>query len=1110
MVSALPTFKPTTKDSQLLIHARYYGSTSNGAVTKRVHTLANRSGRSPRLESLMGGKLLQPYIHDGVNHRLLPPNKSLRRWASGRWKGDIVAFRKGLRHELVNLTPSDRGIVDYAVKRSEMKHMDPRVRQFLDMEAQVEEDGFSDEEDEAEERDREDAFIDDGTALDNEDSMLPANLSVHHHSEDALELLISRIDARIDARRNTSGHRIYTVDDVPETNLDKELVYIPREGDYPLWRIECLFGVEDLAVVSLLNSVAEQHQVRSAFTQGSVRGCIYVECKMNEHLIKLLLLMPGILRNRSGLKSRIVDPSEYAGLFRMRDGHKIVEVGSWVIIKKGLYKGDVGIVSQKSSLGARILLIPQLDTTSQNPLKRKASTVRPLPKLFDPDHFRQLFPSHVVVHEHGQHSFGQLQFEQGLLAKDFDYHSFTVNVEDMSFDCYTIIRRSKHPSITLSNMPRPREWSMKQNDRVLIHIRRSETTITFVPAVLNALNTLYAEVEQILEHDGPSGGSQEHSLLSRVSWQDLRKEIKVEEYVCVRGGLHAGKKGWVVQVEDEQVSIASKKIEGDIYEHLKDIAMEFFEVLANFLEVTEEPAVLHYKREPESGPLPPSTPRHPWCGVKVKISKKHHPCKGETGQIFDVIEKHEEKIVMLNVQLMRYDPNAPFHKITLHYDDVVELSTYYELVHFLDPGENHIRPTPKQQLPNFHATHLSDRPSEQPSGCDTPLPMPIQLSSSALSPAWDPSSRTPLDSRTTQSWLSDSWTPPVLRPPSLTHVLLNPKLVGCKFNAVVDGGGFTNQQIAVSVDLEDSRVVLRHKKYHTWILLQPGWVTPKHPNPTHDNGLLAVIKGEHCGKYVRRIHHRRGADLATTITIILKARHINTGLNSAPPLNNTRSQASRHKAAAVPDDVTMENVESVVELDDQKETVKPDTRYGCNQELATQLKEYEGGIVQLNGLLNAEISRRNELELTLESYRDELEVLKSSLNAERQQSDTTKMRLKVESSQMEKMLAGYKNQVNALESSLNDDRLRLEQMDATKKQLENIIPPCRLRLLSGAAAADFDGVVTSPIQPQESRANCSVPRIIKSTKIDNRERTYELDIRPLMLKQRPFLFISGV
>lgn len=43
----------------------------------------------------------------------------------------------------------------------------------------------------------------------------------------------------------------------------------------------------------------------------------------------------------------------------------------------------------------------------------------------------------------------------------------------------------------------------------------------------------------------------------------------------------------------------------------------------------------------------------------------------------------------------------------------------------------------------------------------------------------------------------------------------------------------------------------------------------KSPNPTRDNGLLMVIKGEHCGKYVRRIHHRYHEDGNKQAIIIL-------------------------------------------------------------------------------------------------------------------------------------------------------------------------------------------------------------------------------------------------
>jgi len=59
-----------------------------------------------------------------------------------------------------------------------------------------------------------------------------------------------------------------------------------------------------------------------------------------------------------------------------------------------------------------------------------------------------------------------------------------------------------------------------------------------------------------------------------------------------------------------------------------------------------------------------------------------------------------------------------------------------------------------------------------------------------------------------------------------------------------------------SLALVDGQLSLRHKAYNTSQFLSPDWVSPKHPNPTRDNGLLVVIKGEHCGKHVRRIHHQ--------------------------------------------------------------------------------------------------------------------------------------------------------------------------------------------------------------------------------------------------------------
>lgn len=51
--------------------------------------------------------------------------------------------------------------------------------------------------------------------------------------------------------------------------------------------------------------------------------------------------------------------------------------------------------------------------------------------------------------------------------------------------------------------------------------------------------------------------------------------------------------------------------------------------------------------------------------------------------------------------------------------------------------------------------------------------------------------------------------------------------------------------------------------------LPPEWVTPKNPNPTRDNGLLVVIKGEHCGKFAQRIRHHYNDEDKTQVVVIV-------------------------------------------------------------------------------------------------------------------------------------------------------------------------------------------------------------------------------------------------
>jgi hypothetical protein len=72
----------------------------------------------------------------------------------------------------------------------------------------------------------------------------------------------------------------------------------------------------------------------------------------------------------------------------------------------------------------------------------------------------------------------------------------------------------------------------------------------------------------------------------------------------------------------------------------------------------------------------------------------------------------------------------------------------------------------------------------------------------------------------------------------------------------VSGGLHPKNEVPVLVTRGDNDNVVIQQKWRKELLpLQPEWVSVRIPSATRDNGRLVVVRGEHCGKYVRRIHH---------------------------------------------------------------------------------------------------------------------------------------------------------------------------------------------------------------------------------------------------------------
>src|SRR5271163_2138036 len=158
-----------------------------------------------------------------------------------------------------------------------------------------------------------------------------------------------------------------------------------------LIRIYLQIGLEEEAIFYLLQQAEAEHQLRSVFTCGSIRGWIYLEANMNNILLELLRMMPGVISSRQGVQQNLVEFSDWLKMLTMHDPQTVFQAGNWVRVGKGKYKGDVGFISRLESF-VEVLLVPHLNPpTTIDTSKRKQTAVRSKPELFDPDTIKEVY-----------------------------------------------------------------------------------------------------------------------------------------------------------------------------------------------------------------------------------------------------------------------------------------------------------------------------------------------------------------------------------------------------------------------------------------------------------------------------------------------------------------------------------------------------------------------------------------------------------------------------------------------------------------------------------------------------------------------------------------------
>lgn len=215
---------------------------------------------------------------------------------------------------------------------------------------------------------------------------------------------------------------------------------------------------------------------------------------------------------------------------------ELPQVGKWVQVLKGTYKGDVGYVLSTASRGLELLLVPRLSLPDQLGSKRKRS---PTMALFD-DETRE---SHHKVSDSDRIeekfcSFGGNRFQHGLIVKRYSLDSVSTTVSSIPLKSFNFFRFSGHPELIASEStyPRPSEWFFAEGDEVFI-VDNSTYPPSFKAGIVSTFRNNSVELD-----------TKDSGTVS-VPWLKICKVICGGDFVEVTGGIHQGWTGWVVKVD---------------------------------------------------------------------------------------------------------------------------------------------------------------------------------------------------------------------------------------------------------------------------------------------------------------------------------------------------------------------------------------------------------------------------------------------------------------------------------------------------------------------------------------------------------------------------------
>lgn len=443
----------------------------------------------------------------------------------------------------------------------------------MDIEAEVSDDEDEDEDEEDSELVRE-GFITHGDDEDDEsgapgarrDDRLHRQLDqdLNKSSEEDAQKLAKELRERY-GRSSSKQYRAAAQDDyVPQRFL------LPSVDTATIWGVRCRPGKEKELVRKLLKKKfnldramgKKKLKILSIFQRDYYTGRIYIEAPKQSVIEKFCNGVPDIYISQKLL----IPVQELPLLLKPNKSDDVtLEEGSYVRIKRGIYKGDLAMVDQISENNLEVMLkiVPRLDygkfdeidpTTQQRKSRRPTFAHRAPPQLFNPTMALRLDQANLYKRDDRHFTYKNEDYIDGYLYKSFRIqHVETKNIQPTVEELARF--GSKEGAVDLTSVSQ----SIK---------KAQAAKVTFQPGdrieVLNGEQRGSKGIVTRTTKDIATIKLNGFTTPLEFPISTLRKIFEPGDHVTVINGEHQGDAGLVLMVEQGQVTFMSTQTSREV------------------------------------------------------------------------------------------------------------------------------------------------------------------------------------------------------------------------------------------------------------------------------------------------------------------------------------------------------------------------------------------------------------------------------------------------------------------------------------------------------------------------------------------------------------------